>query len=584
MPKIVVTVLDGQLGVQPGNNERLLLHLGPCTAGAPNTLYTAGSSSVIASDLGLGQLSDLSTYVLDVGGGPIMMMPTGFSTAGGKSAVTHVGTGAMTCSVSFAPWALLTVKCTTSGALGTAAFTFQWGTGPVSAPVVSASSWSSTGYLPLGGYTNLVFAAGSYASTSTQDVYTITTLGVYTHATGSGPDLTPASSPIDNYNALISVITAGALGTSQFTSSLDNGCPQLAGAGFTSNTITTTGGGVYAIPNSGVVLTFSGTAVAGDTYQFTTCGPQMTAGDLSAALTPLTTTLLGQAVYADVVVLGMPVSAAAWETLVASLQTAATTLFNQGVYVRFICEAPSVGSITASAGAVVVDAADTDSVMIAAMATVSAVRVAAGCGDCLLVSPLTGLTLRRSAAWPLAARVSEIEASQDVGYTGLGGVDGVVYLFRDEVATPALEPVGFNVLGHYPAYPGFYFQGGHTCTISTSDYFALTNARVMDRLCGISRTTAMQTPGLLAKIPTTTRAGQPGVITNLKAQQINGAINGAISSGMINTSPQDLVSASVACDLTHNILADGKLIIAVSGQPFGYDKEIDLNIGLSVSA
>ncbi len=581
IPNVVVNVLDGNLGVQPGSNERVVLIMGPCTLGTANVLGTAGDSTTISSGYGYGQLVEAASYVLEVGGGPVMLMPMAFSNGGGKSAVTHVGTGAMTCTVSIAPHVSITITCTTSGTIGTAAFTFQLGAGAVSAPVVSAAGWTSTGYLVPGTYCTVVFTAGSYVTSS--DIYTISTAGVIAHSAGTGPAVpTISASPIDNYNALITVTKAGALATSQFTYSLDNGASLLNGAGVTSSSITTAGSGVYVIPNTGIVLTFSGTAVLADTYQFTTCGPSANNTDLANALTALETTYLSQAIYSLALVLGMPASASAFGTEAATLETAAGVLFTAGAYMRFIAEVPTVGSITASASAVVVDSADTDSTLVAAMASISAPHVVGGAGDCLLVSQLTGLSLRRSAAWVAAARAGDVEASEDIGATELGGVTGVTGLYRDEASTPALDAVGYTTLRKWNGLPGFYFTGGHTCTVTTSDYFALTNARVIDRGCGISRLNAL--PLVLSKIPTTTRGASVGVITNKKAQQIEGKLNAALNAGMVATSPADAVAASTTVNRTHNILADGNLIIAIAIQPFAYVRTITLNIGLAVSA
>lgn len=583
IPNVVVNVIDGNLGIQPGSNERVVLIMGPCTLGIPNTLGSAGDSSTISTNYGLGQLVEAANYVLSIGGGPVMLMPMAFSNAGGKSSVTHTGTGAMTCTVSFAPHVSITITCTTSGSIGGvggAAFTFQRGSGTVSAPVVSDPTWATSGYLVPGTFCTVVFTTGAY---TTADIYTISTAGAVTHTAGTGPAVpTISASPIDNYDVLVTVTTAGALATSQFTYSLDNGCTQLNNAGVTSANITTAGSGVYVIPNTGVVMTFSGTAVAGDTYVFTTCGPSANNTDLSNALTQLETTYLSQATYSLALVLGMPASASAWATEAATLQTAATTLFNSGVYMRFLNEVPTVGSITASGGAVVVDSADTDSVLIAQMASVSANRTFAGAGDCLLTSGVTGLTLRRSAAWTEAARMASIEASEDVGAVELGGLTGVVYIFRDEAATPGLDAVGFNVMRKWLGTPGFYFTGGHSATLTTSDFFPATNCRVMDRLCGVSRQAAL--PLVLSKIPTTTRNGLVGVITESKAQFIEGKLDSAISTAMVLTSPADLVAGSATVNRTHNILSDGNLIISVAGQPFGYARTITENIGFAVSA
>ena len=69
-----------------------------------------------------------------------------------------------------------------------------------------------------------------------------------------------------------------------------------------------------------------------------------------------------------------------------------------------------------------------------------------------------------------------------------------------------------------------------------------------------------------------------------KAQQIEAQIGGALIVVMVDTQPQNAVAASAVVDRTHNILADGNLIIAVAIQPFAYARTVTVYIGLAVSA
>jgi hypothetical protein len=244
-------------------------------------------------------------------------------------------------------------------------------------------------------------------------------------------------------------------------------------------------------------------------------------------------------------------------------------------------ECPTSGSVYASGSSLVVDSADSDSVLIAQRANVSAAHVLVGAGDCLLTSPVTGLTLRRSAMWIAAARASAVEASQNLGFVGLGGVQGVSYIFRNETATPGLDAAGFTTLRQINGVPGFYITDAHTCSLSTSDYYPFTNARVIDIGCTVTRANAL--PLVNSKIPTTTRGGNVGVITEKKAQQIEARIGGALITVMVATVPQNAVAAAAVVDRTHNILSDGNLIISVGIQPFAYSRTVTVYIGLATS-
>src|SRR6185295_4827989 len=107
-------------------------------------------------------------------------------------------------------------------------------------------------------------------------------------------------------------------------------------------------------------------------------------------------------------------------------------------------------------------------------------------------------------------------------------------------------------------------------------------ARVIDLACTIAVGAAL--PFTLAKIPTTTRNGQPGVITNRKALVIEGVMNGALAAGLVDTEPQDAVAASASVNRNNNVLATSNLIIGIGVQPFGYARTITLNIGMTAAA
>jgi hypothetical protein len=577
LPGVQVNTLDGGLGLQPGSNTQLTLWAGCCTAGVPATLATYGDSQTAATALGAGELLEAVGYGMAAGTPPVMVMPLEPSVRGGVGAVTKVGAGAGTITVSIAPHVAITITCTTAGALGTAAFTFQLGSGAASAPVVSAAGWSSTGYRVPGTYCTVVFTAGSYVAGGTPDIYTISTLGAIAHPQGAGPAVpTFTASPIDYYNPVITITLGGAVGTAQFTYALDGGINASP-----SPSATVTSAASYAIPGTGLVLALASTFNAGDTYSFQAAGPTFGSGDLSAALTALQTTYLSQASYSQIVVVGSNASAAAWASQVASLETARLALYNLGVYVDIFCGGPTVGTVLPNAGGITVDSADTDSVVITARAGMSA-RVVPCAGDWLETSPTTGLQFRRNAVWAAAARSSKVAASQDIGAYADGGVASAVKLYRDENATQGFYAAGITCLRTFGGGTPIVITRGLTAMASNSDYYPLTNSRVVNRACAIARLAAL--PYINAKVPTTTRNGLPGVITELAAQEIEAKINGALRAGLVQSSPQDAVAVTCVVGRTNNVFSTGQLILNISVQPYAYSPTIVANIGLAVSA
>lgn len=562
LPGIELNVVDGQLGIQAGTGENVCIFMGVCTDGDVNVLQSFGDSEAMQDALGLGALVECGAYNLGVAGGPQQFMALSASTRGGIGTVTHSGTSPGAVTASAAPHLQIVMTITTSGALSTAAATFSVGGGAASSPV----TLTGTPYRVPGTYTVLTFNSGSYVL---GEIYTVFTDATISQG-ATGPTISQASSPIDDYDVLVSVTLSGARGTAQFTYSLDGG-------GSTSSEIVTAA--TYVIPSTGIVLAFSNsTYLLDDTWSFKTAGPTFNSTDLANAFNALSTTYAASIGASLAYVIGGNSSATNWATQAASLATYRATLFNKGIYLRIWNECPTVGTVLPNSGSITVDSADTDATIIAVAQALNYPAVVASAGDEKLTSPLNGLGFRRNNGWSSIARALDNEASQNIGFVQLGGVPGVTELYRDEDATPGLDAARFVTMRTFPGVPGFYITDGHTMALTTSDYSRLTNARVVDLGCGLARTAAI--PQVNGKIPTTTG----GVITELKAQQIEALVQNSLDTGLVTTEPQNAVASRVVVNRTHNILSDGNLILNVGIQPFAYARLITVNIGLVVSA
>jgi hypothetical protein len=566
---------DGNLGVQPGSNTNTMLLMGCSLAGTVGTQYSFGDPVTAQNTLVGGELLEAVIYALKIANGAtIMAMPINPATQGGVGSVTHTGAGAMVLTPTIAPQGTITVTCTTSGTLGTAAFTFQIGSGVVSAPVVSASAWSSSGYLVPGTYTTIVFTAGSYVGSGTVDIYTINTVGTIAHPQGAGPAVpTFTASPVDFYRPLITITKGGAVGTAQFTYSLDNG-------NSTSSVITTAA--TYAIPNTGVVLGFSGTSNATDTYAFQCAGPTFNNTDLGTGLTNIETTLIALQTESLIAVVGSVASAAAWATQVGVLESAAVTLANNNVFVRFFAGGPTVGTVLQNAGNITVDSADTDSVVITARAGMSAPHVCVAAGDWIMSSSFTQLNFRRNDVWAAFGRAVAVAASQDIGAEEDGGVIGAVSIVRNDFAQGySFFNAGITSLYSYNAGPVFINQG-LMGTVATSDYYPLTNARVIDRASSIGFNALKVYK--LKKLPTMTRNGVTGTIREDAAKKVETKVARALSSGMVDGQPKDAVAVSASTVRTNSLYSTKQLIVNGAVQPYGYPTQIIFTVGMTVQA
>src|SRR6185503_2586615 len=96
LPGVVINVLDGSLSLQPGSNEQVVLYLGCSLSGTPNSIGFYSDASTAQTALTGGELLEQAAYSIDVGGGPVGVVPLPPTTQGGVSAVTHIGTGSGT--------------------------------------------------------------------------------------------------------------------------------------------------------------------------------------------------------------------------------------------------------------------------------------------------------------------------------------------------------------------------------------------------------------------------------------------------------------------------------------------------------
>jgi hypothetical protein len=126
--------------------------------------------------------------------------------------------------------------------------------------------------------------------------------------TGTG-NLSVTGSPNDAYEVVVRITRAGARGTAAFIYSLDGGdtySPEIA----------VPSSGTYALPGTGITLTFtdgaSGTSFeVGDTYTFTTTAPAYSLADLNAAIDALFTQAQLRYQFVHVVGAATPTVAAA---------------------------------------------------------------------------------------------------------------------------------------------------------------------------------------------------------------------------------------------------------------------------------
>lgn len=578
LPGVYEVVQDGNLNLVNGSSEQTVLKLGVCTSGVPNTVSAFGSQNVMTSVLGSGALVDNLACQFAAGSSSVLAMPVNPSLPGSVQATTHSGSGTGVVDGYAATHESVIIFIKTGGALGVGTFEYNVNLDGYSSPVVLPAGGT---FLVPGTFLTISFGAGTYVA---NDIYLFNVDGSVVHVGSGSPTVGVSSaSPIDNYYVTVKILTSGAIGTSQFQYALDNvnfGAPQV-----TANTV--------VLPGAGIYIDFFGSFTAGDQYSFLTCGPSFNNTDLTNALNAIPINLPFSML--EVVRGAMLSSATNAAAEAATVQSALNSLFNTGTSSRGIISCPSVngasvtsaqaglstGSVSTVTGNLVVDSTDSDAVIKAAFANVSAARVSVAPGDFLQNSPLTGLSLRRPASWLESNRLAQVSASIDAGEVDLGGLQNCVLLFRDEALTPGLDISSgqmFSTLRTINGDPGFFFTNCLTFAGLNSDYLYMTNARVIDRAAQLARSWAL--PLINKRVPTTRNPNAvPGSISAGYASQLDTSLSNTLANEMV---PSDCVAVKGQVDRNHNILADRILPITVSVQVYAYSAFIDITLGLAV--
>lgn len=573
LPEVTMNVRDGALGIIPQSPAQAHVKIGVAIGGVANTLYGFSSVQALVDSLVGGQAVEAAAVALSVAGGanPVYVMPINRSVAGKLSAaVTHVGTGLGTVTPGLATWATIIILITTTGALGAGKFTYQVGNGPASAPVTIPGG--GTFAVP-GTLTTITFnGAGNFTA---GDTYTLDLVGGITAGGGNvGPGAVSAqvSDPVDDFEVIIQVLKAGAIGTGTFKYSLDGGdsySPEI--------TIPSGGGGKYALVDgkgigTGIFVTFAnggGAFVLGDTYSFTATGAGYSNTDVTNALVALAAQ---SQEFGFVHIVGIPVSSAAAASLASTVDTQMVAMAAVFRYVWAFIEAPTVGSLIVSGGASIPDSADTDTVLAAAFSSFVSTRISVGAGDEEMVSPLSGRIIRRNEAWGLAARAALVPIGEDLARVARGVVPFVTALYRDEAATPALDAARFCTMRTYRGLAGFFPTNAFTMGQLTSDYHLLQNRRVMDEACRITRAALLKYLNEGVRVDKNT-----GFILEQDARAIEADVNAQLSAALVATGQAS--DASVQLSRTTNILSTSAEPVTVRITPLGYLKQISVDIG-----
>lgn len=550
IPSVIQTITDGALGIVQPSGANTQVKIGVCSRGIVNTVQSFSDVTLMKNALGRGPMVEAGALAMK--SGPVIFVPVNPSVAGAVGAVTQEGTGAGTIAVVFGPETVIRVKIVTGGALGTMQFQTS-----VNGGVYSSTQTSGAGaphpYKVPGTLSTLSFAAGTYVL---NDIYTLNLDGTVT-LTGGGPAAALNGSihnPLDTYDVRVKIGTAGAAGVGTFARSLDGGNNYSAQVLIPSS-------GRYAIPDTGVVLTFSGTFVKDDVYKFATTAMSYATGDATAAIDAL---LLSPLQWFLLHVVGKATTAAGAASLAAAVDAKVQAAEAAFRYVRALVECPHDADVGGSVN---------DAAVISAFAAFSSTngRTSVAVGDVGLISPLTGRTDRRCVAWPYAARLSAISPGEDPAWVGRGSLENVTSIYRNEESQTALNDQRFVTARTLIGTQGYFVTKGKTMAPGGSDYHIIQNGRVMDIACAAARAR------LLRYLNGSVRVNKDGTIDERDAQKIEADTESAVKAAVV--APGMASEAKVVLSRTANILSTSTQPVTTRVRPLAYLEFITNDIG-----
>uniref|UniRef100_A0A7C3DQY0 Phage tail protein n=1 Tax=Meiothermus ruber TaxID=277 RepID=A0A7C3DQY0_MEIRU len=367
--------------------------------------------------------------------------------------------------------------------------------------------------------------------------------------TGTGTaTLSLSGSPNDDYRLRIRITRAAAnlaAATAAFQYSLDNGntySPEIA----------VPVSGSYVIPDTGLTLTWAdGTFVVGDEYTATCTAPGYTTTDLVNALNTLFARTELSYRFIHVVGAGSATVAAALNTV---LEARAADANNP----RFI-------------HALMDTADDTDNNLITAFSSFTSVRVGASGGYADVISPITGLVMKRPAAWVIAGRYSGRPVEEHPGRYASGALRTVVRLHRNESVTPGLDAARFATLRTIEG--GFYITRGRLFAPPGSDYEQVQNREVMDVACETAYRAWLRWLNEQIQV-----SAQTGRILEREALRIEAYVEGLVRTALRGKISIDEITdqpaAYVRIDRSENILSTKTIPYDISIVPLGYAERI----------
>jgi hypothetical protein len=372
---------------------------------------------------------------------------------------------------------------------------------------------------------------------------------------GSSPLITATGTPKDDYRVRTAVTTAGILGTSQISISIDGGNTYAAPVASAATIVLGTTGLTLAMA--------AGSYVVGDTCSIDCTAPYFSTANFGTAAAAL---LVDSREFGTLLVVGMPTGAndAAKATACANMATAAgssvATARLAGRSYRAVVDAPFVTAAS----------------MVTAFASFSDSGVLVAQDPVDLMSPISGLIHKRPCASTYGARVANITPQKHPGEVRGGPLPSRVrksYLSAADVVT--LDGARFVTFRTIPGRQGLFITRGPTMAASGSDYSEHQFCRVSDLGAKVARDalTGWLNRDLDLKTDGT------GSLSDPQAEAIDADLTGRLREALVQT--KYVVAAFGTVNRANNVLTSGSLVGSVRELRRGYASFIAYDIGFT---
>jgi hypothetical protein len=383
---------------------------------------------------------------------------------------------------------------------------------------------------------------------------TSTTLGSSSAVTKVGTGVTvmtvSVATALDRYNAVITMVRSGTVGSDPepgFTVSLDGGVS-------VSSEIRMPASGDYIIPNTGLTIHFTvATAVAGDTYSFTTVAPAWSNSDITSAVNALRdSNKLAGMIY----LVGFCSAAAA-----GVYNTALSGYLTKKKFVRAVCET--------------VDFASTEATWMTTVqndyATFTSDLISVAATPILYPSALSGVNFRRSIGFPYILRLAKIAISKSAGEVLDGALANVKTVYHDEALVPGLDNDRFVTATSIPGLIGYYITRANLMRGVGSDFSEMQYGRVMDEACRIAYNFFVQRLNSRVRLNPKT-----GLILEKDARSLESGCNAKLSQGIVQTG--DASTATTVVSRVDNISTTKTLTVTIRVLPVGYIQDVEITM------